>query len=248
MDETRYDGATADELRARFDVPCVLLFDRIGSTLDVAHDAARSGRPMGTLVLADQQTAGRGRSGSHWSSAAGAGIWLTIVERPVNREAMDVLAIRLGLAVAPVLDAWADSPVRLKWPNDLLDGSGKIGGILVETRWQDQRPEWIAIGLGLNVRRPDGIPGASALRPGCSRVEILGALIPAIRAAARAHGALMPDELAAWHARDAGRGRRCREPVVGQVAGIDRTGSLLVRAPDGVRTCRSGSLVFQEES
>jgi BirA family biotin operon repressor/biotin-[acetyl-CoA-carboxylase] ligase len=248
VDDVRYDGATAHELRARLDVPRVLLFDQVGSTLDVAHDAARSGGPMGTLVLADQQTAGRGRSGSRWSSAAGAGIWITLIERPVDREAMDVLAIRLGLAAAPVLDRWADSPVRLKWPNDLLDGSGKIGGILVETRWQDQRPDWIAIGLGLNVRRPDGIPGASALRAGCSRVEILRALIPAIRAAARAQGALTLDELTAWHARDTGRGRRCREPVVGEVAGIDRTGSLLVRASDGVRACRSGSLVFQEES
>jgi len=246
--DTRYDGASAAELRARFAVPCVLLFDRIGSTLDVAHDAARSGGPAGTLVLADQQTSGRGRSGSRWFSAAGAGIWLTILERPVNRDAMDVLAIRLGLEVAPVLDEWADSPIRLKWPNDLLDASGKIGGILVETRWQDERPDWVAIGLGLNVRRPDGIPGASALRAGCSRVEILGALVPAVRAAAQAHGALTPDEVAAWQARDAGRGRRCREPVAGEVVGIDRTGSLLVRAPDGVHACRSGSLVFQEES
>ncbi|MGH7626743.1 MAG: biotin--[acetyl-CoA-carboxylase] ligase [Gemmatimonadaceae bacterium] len=248
MADARYDGASAQELRERFGVPCVLLFDRVGSTLDIAHDAARSRVPAGTLILADQQTAGRGRSGSRWSSAAGAGIWLTIIERPVNREAVDVLAIRLGLRAAPVLDHWADSPIRLKWPNDLLDGRGKIGGILVESRWQDERLDWIAIGLGLNVRCPDDIAGASALRAGCSRVEILSALVPAIRAAAQAPGALTPDELAAWHARDAGRGRRCREPVAGDVVGIDRTGSLLVRVPDGVRACRSGSLVFEEES
>ena len=248
MAEARYDGLSSGELCAHFGVPCVLVFDQVGSTLDAAHDAARSRMPAGTLILADQQTAGRGRSGSRWSSAAGAGIWLTIIERPAHRDAIDVLAIRLGLRAAPVLDQWADSPIRLKWPNDLLDGRGKIGGILVESRWQDERLDWVAIGMGLNVRRPGDVPGASALRPGCSRVEILSDLIPAIRAAAQAPGMLTPDELAAWHARDAGRGRRCREPIAGEVMGIDRAGSLLVRAPDGVRACRSGSLVFQEES
>src|SRR5699024_4705414 len=103
----------------------------------------------GTLVLADRQTAGRGRGGRTWVSEPGAGIWLTLVERPRDAASVALLSLRLGLRAAPVLDRWSAAPVRLKWPNDLHVGRGKLAGILVESRWREERIEWIAVGMGI---------------------------------------------------------------------------------------------------
>src|SRR5688500_1156570 len=100
--------------------------------MDVAHRLAGEGSPSGTVVLADQQTAGRGRAGKSWASAPGAGIWLTLVERPGDTSGIEVLSIRVGLRIAEALDRFAAEPIRLKWPNDLYAESGKLGGILVE--------------------------------------------------------------------------------------------------------------------
>src|SRR5215217_6891246 len=94
-----YGGVTATALAARLGVPAVLAFDRVGSTLDVAHRVAPTAA-SGTLVLADEQTAGRGRHGRRWASAPGAGLWLTLIERPVDIRALDVLSLRIGLAAA----------------------------------------------------------------------------------------------------------------------------------------------------
>ncbi|HYD54232.1 MAG TPA: biotin--[acetyl-CoA-carboxylase] ligase, partial [Gemmatimonadaceae bacterium] len=134
-----YDGIDRETLAARLGVPRLALFAEVTSTQDVANALAGDGTPAGTLVLADAQLAGRGRHGRRWASEAGAGIWLTLVERPTDAAALEVLSLRLGLEAARVLDGWADAPVRLKWPNDLLVGEAKLAGILVEVRWREQR-------------------------------------------------------------------------------------------------------------
>ena len=123
----------------------------------------------------------------------------------------------------------------------------KLAGILVEARWRESRLEWVAIGLGVNLQAPLGVEGA-ALRNGARRVEVLSELVPAIRSAAAAEGLLSPRELADFGARDLARGRRCREPAVGTVAGIDSHGALIVTTAAGTTACRSGSLVLEEEA
>lgn len=215
--------------------------------MDVAHELGARGAPAGTLVLADAQSAGRGRQGRSWSSAPGAGIWLTIVERPSDATVIDVLSIRAGLSIAPALDAFVDAPLRLKWPNDLYAGGRKLGGILIEARWRGERLDWVAIGVGINVRAPRNEPRAAALLPRVSRLDVLGAIVPRLRAAVASRGALTPDERSAFEARDLAVGRRCLEPVAGRVAGIDERGALLVETAAGVVEARAGSLVFQEE-
>ena len=239
-----YDGCSGADLARRLDVPGVELLESVPSTMDVAHRLAASGAPAGTLVLTDRQTAGRGRNGRTWESVPGGGLTLTLVERPTDGGALAVLALRLGLAAARVLDRFAGQPVRLKWPNDLLCAGGKLGGILVEARWRDQRPEWVAIGLGVNVRAPGA--GTAGLAPGARRVEILAELVPALRAAAAATGELTAREVEAWDTRDWARGRRIVEPVAGIVQGISTRGALLVAAPAGIVSCASGSLVTAE--
>ena len=214
--------------------------------MDVSHRAADVGAPGGTLVLADAQTGGRGRGGKSWASAPGAGIWLTLVERPTDISGLDVLSLRAGLRAAAALDRFAPEPIRLKWPNDLYVDAGKLGGILVEARWREKSVEWISIGVGVNVRPPANVERAGSLDPGIRRVDVLAELVPALRASAAAVGPLDRVELDEFAARDLARGRACTEPARGRVAGISRTGELLIDLADSVGSFRSGSLVLEE--
>ncbi|HEY3133557.1 MAG TPA: biotin--[acetyl-CoA-carboxylase] ligase [Gemmatimonadaceae bacterium] len=216
------------------------------STIDVAHRLASQGAPAGTLVIANEQTAGRGRDGKSWQSSAGAGLWLTLIERPKDPSGLGVLSLRVGLVAAEALDRFASEPIRLKWPNDLYVDQGKLAGILVEARWREATVEWVAIGLGVNVRAPDNVEGAAGLEPGTDRLDVLGELIPGIHAAVRATGHLTNPELEEFNARDLARGKMCVQPALGRVAGISATGELLVAMADSVTPFRSGSLVLEE--
>ena len=243
-----FDGQPPDALAARLGLARVLTRDEVASTMDVAHALAADGAPAGTLVLAERQTAGRGRAGKQWSSPAGTGLWLTLVERPRDRGAIEVLSLRVGLELARALDALAPATVQLKWPNDLYSAGRKLAGVLVEARWREQRPDWVAIGVGLNVAPPPDVATGTGLRAGTTRLRALGVLVPAIRRACAARGALLPHERSAWEARDLAVGRACLSPIEGVVAGLAPDGALLVRALDGtVATARGGSLVFADE-
>ncbi|MBA2685956.1 MAG: biotin--[acetyl-CoA-carboxylase] ligase [Gemmatimonadaceae bacterium] len=242
-----YAGADVETIAERCGVPHVELFDEVPSTLDVAHPLAREGASDGTLILAERQTAGRGRSGRSWASEVGAGIWMTMIERPRDEAALEVLSLRVGLAAARALEAFTDGELRVKWPNDLMLDDGKLGGILIESRWRDERVDWIAIGIGINCRVPHDIPHARALRAGVDRIDVLAALVPAVRAAVAIPGALGAAELHDFELRDRARGRRCSSPLAGVVRGIDARGGLLVRTNAGDVAARSGSLVFEED-
>jgi BirA family biotin operon repressor/biotin-[acetyl-CoA-carboxylase] ligase len=244
----RYAGADEATIAARCGVPRAVLFDEVTSTLDLAHPLARDGAPEGTLILAERQTAGRGRSGRAWASGEGAGIWSTLLARPTDEAALEVLSLRVGLAAARALEAFTDDVIRLKWPNDLMLYDGKLGGILIESRWREERIDWIAIGIGINCRVPPNIPHARALRDGVDRVDVLAELVPAVRAAAASRGALSAAELHEFEQRDWARGRRCSSPAAGIVRGIDARGALLVRTSAGDVAARSGSLVLAEDS
>ncbi len=248
-----YDAQSADQLAAHLHVPRVVLFDEVGSTLDVAHTLGAEGAVAGTLVLANAQTAGRGRHGRSWRSEPGAGVWLTLVERPPDEAAIDVLSVRIGIAMAPALDELAGETVRLKWPNDLHLSTGKLAGVLVEARWREGSVDWIAVGVGINLRaftldpRPSTLdPQAAGLRPGVTRLEVLERVVPVIRHAVQRRGSLSPDELATFAERDLAAGRVCLEPVRGRVCGIDPTGALVVDVGLGVVAMRTGSLILQE--
>jgi BirA family biotin operon repressor/biotin-[acetyl-CoA-carboxylase] ligase len=240
----RYDGREAATLAQLLDVPRIVVLDSTGSTMDDAHQLAGSGAPAGTVVLSDRQTAGRGRSGRRWESDSGQGIWMTVIERPNDPRALDVLSIRLGLRAARALDRHAPARVGLKWPNDLFVDDAKLAGILVEARWRAGCIDWVAIGIGVNVRPPSGLSGAASLRAATSRLDVLAELVPAVRAAARSRGNLSPAELEEFSSRDVAAGRPCIDPMPGHVKGISPAGELLVETPGGVRAFRDGSLTF----
>lgn len=242
---TQYDGVDRSVLAKRLELPLVVAYTEVSSTLDAAHLLAANGAPEGTLVLAESQTAGRGRAGRAWSSESGKGIWLTLIERPVSRASLEVLSLRVGLAAAAALDAFTDEPIRLKWPNDLYVDGKKLGGILIEVRWRDERPEWVTIGFGINVVPPADQPNAIGLSVPVNRTEILRALVPGIRTAAQATGVLSAAELEAYSTRDMARGKRCIEPLRGRVRGITPSGELLVELADSLIAARSGSLILE---
>lgn len=211
--------------------------------MDAAHELASRGAPAGTVVLTDRQTAGRGRGGRTWSSTPAHSLTFTLIERPVDADAIGVLSLRLGLRAARILDRYATEPVQLKWPNDLMLSEGKLGGILVEARWRSQSPEWVAIGFGVNVM-PPGRAGTAGLAPGTVRVEVLGALLPALRQGATAAGCLSAGELAEYAMRDWARGCVASSPAAGVVRGPARSGALIIDTADGPVECTAGSLVL----
>jgi BirA family biotin operon repressor/biotin-[acetyl-CoA-carboxylase] ligase len=171
---------------------------------------------------------------------------MTLIERPTDPSALVVLSLRIGLAAARALDAFTHEPVRLKWPNDLYVDNAKLAGVLVEARWRGDRLDWVAIGIGVNMDPPIGQSSAAAVEAGTSRVEVLCALLPELRAAAAMTGPLTAEEMDEYAARDLARGRMCTEPMRGRVVGIAASGELLVELADSIARVRSGSLILDQ--
>lgn len=243
-----FDGIdAAPALAAALGVPRVALFATVTSTMDEAHRLAGEGAPAGTVIVADEQTAGRGRAGKKWVSRANQGLWLSVIERPATASGLDVLSLRLGLRVAPVLEYFAGTPVQLKWPNDLHVATGKLAGLLVEARWRDDRVEWVAIGIGVNILPPHDVPHAGGLRSTTRRRDLISALVPELREASAVGGPLSLAELAEFSARDMALGRICVEPAAGRVRGITSDGALSIEGEHGIAHYRRGSLTFEGE-
>ena len=245
---THLDGMDENALAAWTGAPRVALFDEVASTMDEAHRLGGEGAPAGTVVVAGSQTAGRGRFGRRWVSDAAQGLWMTVLERDVDGAAFAVLSLRIGIALAPVLDAFAGAPVSIKWPNDLIVLRRKLAGILVEARWRGTTPEWVAVGIGVNIVAPGGQPVSAGLVPGTRRSEVLRALVAPLRAACRGRGELTPDEMVAFSARDAARGERLIEPAAGRARGITANGALMVETDAGTELFTRGSLTFAAEA
>ena len=242
-----WDGLNARDVGARLGIPNIWMYAEVDSTQDVAHGLAEQGVPAGAVVVADAQRSGRGRQGKSWASQPGQGVWCTVVERPGDPGAFEVLSLRVGMHLAAALDEFADERVRLKWPNDLLLREGKLAGILTEARWSGSSLSWVAVGVGVNVSHP-GVEGAAALRPGTQRLDVLRALVEAVRNAAASRGGLTTEELARYTERDALRGRRIVAPGVGEVQGIDASGALIVSDGRGLATYRSGTVQLESGS
>jgi len=242
-----WDGLSAEALAQRCAVPRVELLSETESTQDVAHALAEAGAPAGTTVLADAQSAGRGRMGRVWMSQPGMGVWCTVLERPRQTDALDLLSLRIGLNAAEALDGFAGEGVGVKWPNDLILRAGKLGGILVEARWSGSTLAWVAIGVGVNVVAHPGVPGAVGLTPDARRSAVLVAIVRAVRSAAAAEGRFTIAELARFRARDVLAGRRIVSPAAGKVMGITATGSLVVETVRGSEQFRAGTIQLAEE-
>jgi BirA family biotin operon repressor/biotin-[acetyl-CoA-carboxylase] ligase len=236
------------------DDAAVTLLDDVESTMELAHAAASEGAPHGTAFIAERQRTGRGSRGRSWVSERG-GLWCSVVARPSNADAFAALSLRVGLAVADVLESLiATLPtIALKWPNDLLVDGRKLAGILCEAAWSGSQCRWVVVGLGLNVRNP--VPGAlrrEAARclewdHGVTVSALRGPIVAAITASAITAGPLSDQELAAYLRRDALAGRHVREPVPGEAVGVQADGSLLVRDPSGLVRPVTAGLVLDAD-
>lgn len=229
---------------------------RVTSTNDVARDLAAAGAPEGTAVVADEQTGGRGRLGRPWASPPG-GLWLSLVLRPrLPAHEAPRLGLAVGVAVARAIERATGVAVRLKWPNDLMVGDRKVGGVLVEA---PAEAGWAVAGIGVNanvslealppeVRERATTLEAAAGRP-VDRDALLGEIFAEVE---KAYEVLRGDGFATilrwWRDRAASLGERVTVRVPGEVVagvaeGIDEDGALLVRLDDGsVRRLLAGEI------
>jgi BirA family transcriptional regulator, biotin operon repressor / biotin---[acetyl-CoA-carboxylase] ligase len=223
-------------------------FERVDSTMDVIHALAADGAEAGTAVLAAEQLGGRGSRGRSWHSPPG-GLWLSMLVRPPATGGVEVISLRAGLVVAEAIEPLLGDPIRLKWPNDLMLGERKIGGILCEARWQGQAVAWVAVGVGMNVRNsipPELSESAGSLvleQPDITVEQVAERTVSALRTVDLGADRLTPAELERFAQRDWLYGRDLRAPAAGTAAGLQDDGALLVQAPDGSRmVVRSGSI------
>ena len=149
------------------------------STNDVAARLADLGAEEGTTVIADAQTAGRGRQGRVWFSPPGAGLYVSIVFRPATRDGVSpssssmtsLLTLTSGVAVAEGVRAGTGLPTEIKWPNDLVVGRRKLAGILAEASANGPDLQYVVLGFGLNLR-PAAYPPELADRVTSIEAEI----------------------------------------------------------------------------
>jgi BirA family transcriptional regulator, biotin operon repressor / biotin---[acetyl-CoA-carboxylase] ligase len=216
------------------------------STNDEAKREAARGAPHGATWIAEQQTAGRGRQGRAWWAAAGEGLLFTVLLRQgLVASRLPQVALIGGLAVlAAVKRAAPEADVKIKWPNDVVVGQKKVGGVLVEAVTTGSRVDSLMVGFGINVHtrnfpeeladRAISIALLARVPPSRSQVlaDVLGSLdadLPLL--ATRGLGPIR----ARLEAADALRGSRVRNDGgdCGVASGIDNDGRLLVRREDG---------------
>lgn len=126
--------------------------DQVGSTNVHAAELARAGAPEGTVVIADSQTAGKGRLNRSWQSPPGRNLYASIVLRPEVALAESArITLTTGVAVAETVQEYCPGVVHVKWPNDVQVRGRKICGILAEMQARAGRPEFIVIGIGVNI-------------------------------------------------------------------------------------------------
>ena len=236
--------------------------DEIESTNVEARQLARRGAPEGTVVVAEAQTAGRGRLGRRWTSPSGKGLLFSVVLRPsLPMSEAHLLTLVIAAAAAESIEKHLSSRVSIKWPNDLMIGDRKIGGILLEVAGEHDEIEWVIAGIGLNVntefselpvalrRTATSLKMASGVA--VDRSEILATLLLTLAANYRsAISGGFASALTAFRERDYLLSRTVsvetrQGAVIGSAAGIDDRGALLVQLPERrVRSFHSGDVTL----
>ncbi|HTQ74743.1 MAG TPA: biotin--[acetyl-CoA-carboxylase] ligase [Burkholderiales bacterium] len=233
--------------------------DECRSTSTVLAERARAGAAHGTVLACEHQSDGRGRRGNSWFSTVGGGITFSILWR-FSRGAGALTGLSLAVAVgaAKALESLGAREVGVKWPNDLLCGAGKLGGILVETAGEAAGPVAAVVGVGVNYRL-DGAARERIARPVTdiamccdempSRSAALARLVSHV--ASSLEGFSREGFAAfrlAWLERHAWQGRRVvlsqadRSVAEGRVVGIADDGSLELASERGIQRFRSGEL------
>jgi BirA family biotin operon repressor/biotin-[acetyl-CoA-carboxylase] ligase len=232
------------------------------STNSDAQNAARSGAPHGSVYFADEQRTGRGRGDHTWRSDAGDGLYVSVLLRPrVPLLRLPLLPLAAGLAAAEAIRAvsalTAGHNIDLRWPNDLLLGPRKVGGILVEAKSARGSVDYAVVGLGINVHQRGFDPDLAAIATSLdletqrkvSRQDLLVTLLESLEREAlgladQAAGVTIParvEQASTWI-----RGRRVEvhgpQACTGVTDGLDEHGFLRVLADSGMVTVQTGGI------
>lgn len=234
-------------------------FPSVASTMDVAEEAATAGAAEGLVIVADEQTRGRGRRGRVWDSPPGAGLYLSCVFRPpleqLSGPLLALLTLAAGVAVREAIVRATGFAPELKWPNDVMVGRRKLAGILAEGLGLGTPVQTVLLGIGINLlaaAHPAEVAArATSLEAELGRpVDRAAVLEEVLIAVSAVYDALRrgstDDILRAWReAAPSAEGARVEwqaadGPRRGVTAGIDASGALLVRTPAGVERIVAG--------
>jgi BirA family transcriptional regulator, biotin operon repressor / biotin---[acetyl-CoA-carboxylase] ligase len=223
-----------------------------------AVEAARTGAPHGSVYFSDEQSAGRGRGGHAWQSVPGEGLYVSILLRlPIPAHRMPMLPLAAGLATADAIHAVTGLKADVRWPNDLLIGSRKVVGILVETKTEGQHVAYAVTGIGINVHQSAFAAEFASqatsldLETGrrISRRELLVALLKSLERESQA--LLGPEAETEFRSRIERSstwlsGRRVQvhgpQACTGVTVGLDEHGFLRVRTEKGIVTVQTGGI------
>ena len=256
------DGSALDPVKidsllegSRYQIECVA---EVGSTNDLLKMRVREGRSGQPVVIANQQTAGRGRLQRRWHGPAGLGLYLSVFERTTRPSVeMTRWTVGAGVAAAEACRSLTGLPIELKWPNDLIHDGRKLGGVLTETVCSSSGPTALFVGVGINVgHQAQDLLGELKDRAISIRLALNGQLPPEREAVAAAfldrwsaiNDVLQKGEwdllrqrwlrLSIWpigtklDVFPSGQ-LDCGDPESGRLEGIDSNGALLVQSGDG---------------
>jgi len=234
----------------------------VESTNSEALAAARQAAPHGSVFFADEQTAGRGRGDHAWQSAAGEGLYVSVLLRPVfSSRLLPLLPLAVGLAAAEAIHAASGLTADLRWPNDLLLGTRKVCGILVEAKTEGTSVAYAVAGIGINVHHsafaPDLATAATSLDMESgrrvSRQALLVSLLKSLEREALALGIseaaeTLPRRVAAASTWISGRKVEVHGPQAcrGVTDGLDCNGFLRVKTPQGLVIVQTGGIRADE--
>lgn len=231
----------------------VRFYPSVGSTNDLARDWADAGAPDFSLVIADQQTSGRGRLGRQWVTLPEVSLAFSLILRLTSEE-MPHLAYFApwgAMAVSDALQAMCGVQGQIKWPNDVLVNRRKLSGILVESQWTGTEMSALIVGVGINIASDAVPPDDEVIFPATSvesvlgksvdRVQFLHAVLVAMIARRSKVGS--PEFLADWNERLAFRGEWVRvgsqltPEQIGRVLGVAADGQLRLEDEQGAEFC-----------
>ena len=236
----------------------LVTYERVDSTNSEAMRLLRQGQACPFLVLASQQTDGRGRRGRRWESPPGAGLYYTLALE-VDRDTQNIAALSLvtALSVCSALEKLGVNKLELKWPNDLLGDARKLSGILLESLKVGDRL-YVVIGVGVNLNLPDSIK-CDLGQPVTDVKELLGVDLEVDRVAAVITTELLAninrfgengfsEFVADWNDRDAYLGKQVRVQVNGSVSqgeiqGVNALGELRLRTESGEKVISTGEIM-----
>lgn len=222
--------------------------------MDAAASLAHDGAAHGVVVVADEQTAGRGRRGTQWASPPGAGLYFSFIARPANRAEgpSSLITLAAGVGIRSGLEAATGLAPGLKWPNDLIVGRRKLAGILAEGLSIGTPAQAVIIGVGINIRPaaypPDVAARATSLEGELARAvdceALLGRVLEHLRDTLVRLDESPGDILQAWRAAaPSATGTRVEwDGRAGITAGIDDSGALLVKTGSGIDRIIAGEL------